>query len=410
MRRYIYLLTTFVIILVGLCHELKAQLLPDTLSSRAVMSILVASPSDEEAYTMYGHAGYRVYDAEQSLDITFNYGIFQFDDTFIWRFIKGKTDYLVLPQRSEDYMSEYLGRGSRVDELLLNLRPDEKQRVWDYLKWNIQPDHRVYRYNFFKDNCATRPLWLVDMAVGGLVYPKSGDDATGQRETWRKEINSLEASSPWLVLGTDLAVGSPADEVMSLKDKAFSPRQLVGILNVVKRHDGSSVLQSVVPYEPYTVAKPEWSLWNIFSPLVCVAVLLVLVIYLYLYRLCRQAKRVPLFLDAVIYSAIGLSGILLCYISLLSEHPFVSPNYNIILFNPLHLVVGLPLLLVSRWQVARLCYHFVTFASVCAFIFVALFLPQHINSAVFLLAVAVGIMSATRLVGYVRTKRSHGTY
>ena len=166
MQKIVLKLVTLILMYCTLTFNLKGAELPRTLSADAHMSILVASPSPMQAYTMYGHAGYRVYDEQLGLDVTFNYGIFQFDDTFLFRFVKGQTDYLVLPQPTSEYMDEYLSRGSRVEELHLNLRPDEQAKIWAYLLRNIQPEHRVYRYNFFRDNCATRLIDIIEVGVG----------------------------------------------------------------------------------------------------------------------------------------------------------------------------------------------------------------------------------------------------
>ena len=79
----------------------STQGLPAQLSSEAQVSFLAAAPSAEASYTLYGHAGLRVQDAVQGLDVTFNYGIFNFDDDFTIRFTQGKTDYLVVPMPTE---------------------------------------------------------------------------------------------------------------------------------------------------------------------------------------------------------------------------------------------------------------------------------------------------------------------
>ena len=49
-------------------------------------------------------------------------------------------------------------------------------------------------------------------------------------KTWREAINELEASSPWLVLGTDLAMGPELDEKMSIRDRFFIPMEAARLL------------------------------------------------------------------------------------------------------------------------------------------------------------------------------------
>lgn len=133
--------------------------LPLTLSQSAQISYLAAQPSAEDSYTLYGHAGLRVWDAEQGVDVTFNYGIFNFTDDFSLRFTQGKTDYIVLPIATSDYMSEYQSRGV-IRELVLNTDSTQRALLWRLLIENAQPENRTYRYNAFRNNCSTRPLDL----------------------------------------------------------------------------------------------------------------------------------------------------------------------------------------------------------------------------------------------------------
>lgn len=379
--------------------------LPERLSSETQMSILVASPSDKEVYTMYGHAGYRVLDYSQNLDLTFNYGIFSFSDDFLFRFVKGQTDYMVMPQYTADYMSEYLGRGSKVTELVLNLSNQEMERVWSYLRNNIKPEHRKYRYHFFKDNCSTRPLWLVDMAVGGLQYSNKGYNL--ENRTWRDEINMLEASNPWLVLGTDLALGSPTDEVMSEVDHSFSPQHLQPILERSRKPDGSHILSSTKHFSATSTEDREKNDQYRFSPIIIFSIILFLTIYIYAYRVFCKKRTLSPYIDLLYLLPIGLGGSVLFYISALSEHPFVNPNYNLWVIHPLHLVLGLPLTLISSLRHWAIWYHFANFVALGAFIVVAYFLPQHFNGALFLISLSLMIISGARYFrGYGNTKHS----
>ena len=80
--------------------------LPTELSPSAQVSFLAAQPSSEESYTLYGHAGLRVYDRLQEIDVTFNYGIFDFSEDFTLRYLQGRTDYIVLPTATELFLED----------------------------------------------------------------------------------------------------------------------------------------------------------------------------------------------------------------------------------------------------------------------------------------------------------------
>lgn len=371
-----------------------------SLSPEAVMSILVASPSSEEVYTYYGHAGYRVQDASSGLDLTFNYGIFSFSEDFLYRFVEGKTDYMVVPQPTQAYMAEYLGRGSEVVELSLRLDSLERAKVWAYLLENIRPEHRQYRYQFFTDNCATRPLAIVEMATKGLHY----EEAKVKGKTWREEINDLEASSPWLVLGTDLALGSPCDEEMRARDEAFSPRLLVDLLKGAKRSDGSPIVAELIRHQPWVQAEARGE-GAIPMPLMLFSLVALVLIYIYGYHMLYRGKSIAKAWDLLVFVPAGLGGLILFYISVLSEHQFVTPNYNLWVLQPLHLLVLLFTLL-GQWGLRGLmCYHFANFVAISAFVLVAFFLPQHFNVALYPISVSLALVSLARLVAIRRANK-----
>ena len=142
------------------------------LSDEAEISLMTSDPHEGEVFTIYGHAALRVKDPAQRIDYIFNYGIFSFDKpNFIYRFTKGETDYQLGVTYFENYIAEYQMAGSDVTEQVLNLTPAEKQRVWKALLENYRPENRVYRYNFFFDNCATRPAAITERNIDGTSRP-----------------------------------------------------------------------------------------------------------------------------------------------------------------------------------------------------------------------------------------------
>ncbi|WP_455256482.1 lipoprotein N-acyltransferase Lnb domain-containing protein, partial [Porphyromonas sp.] len=266
--------------------------LPLTLSQSAQISYLAAQPSAEDSYTLYGHAGLRVWDAEQGIDVTFNYGIFNFTDDFSLRFTQGKTDYIVLPIATSDYMSEYQSRGV-IRELVLNTDSTQRAHLWRLLIENAQPENRTYRYNAFRNNCSTRPLdlYFATLTDFGKLDERGSqltfvlDSVPGitplPKKTWREAINELEASSPWLVLGTDLAMGPELDEKMSIRDRFFIPMEAarllphlaMGIVTPDQEIWGRPVQQTLEYGEPRPIAPAGLSVTH---PLVIFSLILLL--------------------------------------------------------------------------------------------------------------------------------------
>ncbi len=193
------------------------------LSEEARISLMTSAPYDEEVFTVYGHAALRIHDPKQNIDYIFNYGIFDFSKpNFIYRFAKGETDYKLGVADFQDYVIEYQMRGSDITEQVLNLTQEEKEHIWDALLINYRPENRVYRYNFFFDNCATRPAAILEKEINGNVdyqYPF-------QSQTFRDLINYCTRNHPWLTFGCDLALGSPTDRKATQHEMLFLPPYL----------------------------------------------------------------------------------------------------------------------------------------------------------------------------------------
>ena len=385
--------------------------LPLTLSPSAQFSYLAAQPSDEDVYTLYGHAGLRVCDSVQGFDVTFNYGLFNFSEDFVPRFIQGKTDYIVLPIPTSDYMSEYQGRGV-IYELVLRTDSLQRAHLWQLLIENVQPEHRTYRYNAFRDNCSTRPLALYFATLKGENQsPLDTQQLTFKFDsvssipplsptTWRTAINELEASSPWLVLGTDLAMGTALDQEMSIAQRFFIPTEVARLLphlSVATSSEGDNwvrpVQQAIAYGQPHPIAPAGLSLTH---PQVVFTLLLLISVIVFIYRYRR--KPVAGIIEGSIYLVAGLGGSLLCYLTFLSEHPMVSPNYNLLALHPLYLLIALLMPWSRRTLRVRTVLHAVCLVLLIAFPIVSLIAGQVINPSVYLIALSLGLLSLGRLL------------
>jgi len=375
--------------------------LPTELSPSAQVSFLAAQPSSEESYTLYGHAGLRVYDRLQEIDVTFNYGIFDFSEDFTLRYLQGRTDYIVLPIATELFA-----------------------RIWSLLLENIQPENRVYRYNAFRNNCSTRPLDLYLETLTPLRSEKggadsvrfaftSGDDALFRQLfpgvspsalpplTWRQAINELEASSPWLVLGTDLAMGPELDQPMSIRDRFFIPMQAAALLPLLsvgnERLPENAWVRPALTTRSYgKLQRIEPASFSLTQPSVVFTLVLILSGGIFVYR--RKGKPVPGAIEFILYLGAGLAGSLLTFITFFSEHPMVSPNWNLLALHPGYLLLALLMPFGAKTQRIRYVIHAVCFVALIALPFVGLLSGQKFNSSLSLIAMSLTFLSAGRLI------------
>lgn len=138
------------------------------------VSLMTCAPGTE-IYALFGHTALRYEDKARGEDWVFNYGMFSFNTPhFIYRFVKGETDYELGVTRYPYFEGSYAMRGSSVYQQTLNLTISEKQELRRLLEENYLPENRVYRYNFFYDNCTTRARDVIERCIEGKVVYSEG--------------------------------------------------------------------------------------------------------------------------------------------------------------------------------------------------------------------------------------------
>ena len=195
----------------------------DTLSDETEISVLTASPGDD-LYSVFGHTAVRIYDPTQVpiVDWVFNYGTFSFSDDFYYNFLKGRLDYKLSASPFYLFKQEYMDQGRGVEEQKLNLSPSQIRQVAQYLSFNLKEENSVYRYDFFRDNCATRVILLFQESLVGEF--KSNCEQSGR--TFRDGLQPYLAGSPWTSLGINFLLGPKSDMLMPPCGDSFIPDDL----------------------------------------------------------------------------------------------------------------------------------------------------------------------------------------
>ncbi|MDE6099432.1 MAG: DUF4105 domain-containing protein, partial [Paramuribaculum sp.] len=95
--------------------------------STATISLLTVAPGCE-IYELEGHTGLRIRTASD--DMVANWGLFDFSaPNFVYRFVKGETDYCVGLWPYGYFMAIYCEENRRVTEQVLDLTPAETAHV-----------------------------------------------------------------------------------------------------------------------------------------------------------------------------------------------------------------------------------------------------------------------------------------
>ena len=298
------------------------------------ISLLTCSPH-EEIYSLYGHSALRYHDLRTGEDVVFNWGLFNFKAPhFVLRFGFGLTDYELGTTPMAYFCNYYRKWGSSVTEQKLNLTSEEKKAVMQALNENLQPDNRVYRYNFFYDNCSTRPRNIIEKCLEGTVSYKPRPDCDDL--TFRQMIHQCTEGHPWASFGNDLLLGLKADQKTTQRERQFLPSYLSWDFDhaTVTRHDGSRplVLRKVT-HVPLGTQLPQSEFP--LSPLACTLLLLGVSAAIAIYE--WKKKTTLAWWDALLMLVSGLAGCILL-LMFFSEHPTTSTNLQILVLNPLALV------------------------------------------------------------------------
>lgn len=321
-----------------------------SLSPQATISILTCDPG-REVYSMYGHTAIRISDPAQGLDAVFNYGVFSFEsDNFLYRFAKGETDYLLVGQRYASFMREYEHDRRSVYEQVLNLSLEGKEKIYLALLENAKPENAEYRYNYFTDNCATRVRDMVERNAGATVHFPDQQSA----ETYRDLIDDFHHSFRWIDFGIDLVISKPADVPIPFYAHMFLPEYLLDQFS--KANIASNGTSEPLVKETRTLIEfPNHKLESDLPWPAIIFGLIFLLIALISFRGYLKGKQHER-LDYWLLALTGLSGLVMSWLALYSEHPALRPNYNILWAFPPNLVFAF-LWAVKKWR-PQLKYYF----------------------------------------------------
>ncbi len=305
--------------------------------SNTEISVLTCSPGDE-IYSIFGHTAIRVCNKNTGLDAVVNYGLFDFNqDSFVYRFVKGETDYMCGVDGYNSFLYSYAWRGSGVKATVLDLTDTEKERIIRVLTNDLKPENREYRYNFAFNNCATKIRDIVKFA-----YNDRCESLLPAEFTFREIIGRYAENYPWFMFSFDICLGGKDyNTLMTPEEVQFLPEHLdIALNNSLINRDGEdfkpNTRQEILLTPIETTVES-----TLFTPFVLACIILVLsIINLIFGKKCRIASNI---FSGTIFFTYTLIGLLVVFLMFFSEHPFTSWNMNILIFNPLIIIpfVGL---------------------------------------------------------------------
>jgi hypothetical protein len=296
----------------------------------------------EVFWERFGHDAIVIQDTSTGAALSYNYGFFDPGEPgFLGRFVRGEMEYMLVALPVQDDLATYRDEGRGVSIQWLDLSPAQARSLADALAEAARPENARYRYDYFTANCATKVRDAIDEALGGEMHHEIAGRSRGN--TYRSEAVRLASPATWMWVGFDIGLSRRADRQLSRWEEAFVPMRLADSLDEARLADGRPLVLSEQVLLPHRIAPepPErprpWWPWLLAGLALGAAVLVA----------ARAAPRALGAAAGLFWLATGLLGALMLFLWLGTEHRFAWANENLLLFDPLAL-----LLLPGAWRLA----------------------------------------------------------
>jgi hypothetical protein len=319
---------------------------------------LVTFGQSTEVFERFGHDALWFQDRSTGESSVYHWGLFDFAQPgFIARFVAGEPKFSM---GGEDALSriEFERRtGRSVTLQRLALTPAQARTLLDFVRWNARDENKYYRYDYFRDNCATRLRDALDRGLGGAL--KARFDTVRTELSYRSESVRLTDGDRPAQLGIDLALGQPADRYLTAWESFFIPMRLRDALRDARIADATGAMVPLVaeertlpvmPGTPHVVelTRVPTLVWRYA---LCGLVLAGFVIVLRIMMVTRRGAAWGLALvSSAWWLVCGVVGVLIACAWAATQHVFWARNENLLLLTPLclALVVLTPMSLLSR--------------------------------------------------------------
>jgi len=303
------------------------------LSENAKISVLTIGPG-ESLNDAFGHNGFRIKDNKLGVDIVYGYGEYDFDTpNFYLKFAQGKLNYLISREKFSNFYNRYVYYNRTINEQVLNLSVEEKQKLFSYLENNYKPENRRYLYDFFYDNCATRIRDVTIKASNRNIDFNASENF--ESNTFRKLIHDHVGLNTWGSFGIDIALGSVIDREASVSEHMFLPQYIYTFFdNATLNGSEGLVKNSSTLYK-----KKETNLaFNFLSSPLMIMGLIGIFILFFTYKDYKNNTRSK-WLDLVLFGITGVVGLLILFLWFATDHSATAQNYNLLWAFPLNLFV-----------------------------------------------------------------------
>ncbi len=304
------------------------------LSENATISLMTCGQGSE-LYSTFGHSALLVQDIQNRIDRVYNYGTFDFNDpNFYFLFVRGIANYKLSLSNSQSFMREYMLENRTVEQQVLNLTLEQKQRLFELVEENYKPENRYYRYDFLFLNCSS----IIRDRVFEVLDKSYILDSTHYEQSFRDLLQPY-IPNEWLYVGINLLLGPRADRQASNWQRMFLPDHMRDqfALTKISSADGELLAQHVRSLYKSTQVRqlPDHLL---STPQIVFLVLLIITGIFTRKKYNTKPWNKPF--DTLIFFVSGIIGLLLTFMWFLSKHDVINENINLLWAFPLHLIIA----------------------------------------------------------------------
>jgi len=316
------------------------------LSDQAQVSVITCGPFQGELYSAFGHSAFHIYDPALGIDDAYNYGIFDFNQpNFYLNFARGYLYYKLGVHDYQQFKNHYILHNRYIHEQILNLTPEQKQRMYNYLQWNSLPENENYRYDYFYNNCATK---IRDVVITVFKEDVTFDGSYIKTDYTIRELTDIYLKyQPWGDLGIDIGLGLPIDKQATPSEYMFLPDYIEsGFDHATIKQNGADVAlvkETSIVNESRAEELPK----GLPNPLYFFSVIALVAIALSVMNF--RERKLSNWFDSILFGAAGLVGLVLIFLWFATDHKASAKNLNVLWALPTHLIAILAFIRQPKW-------------------------------------------------------------
>lgn len=291
---------------------------------------LVTIGEGKPLYSWFGHSALLV-EAPNYPAYVYDYGSFSFDeDSFYKNFAMGRLWFCCSVSYATYELAYLESTGRSYHAVELNLSASQKKAIINFLNINASEENRIYLYNHYTDNCATRLRDIINYATDGS-FQAWATEIEGR--TFRQLASSALSKNRPVQWVLEFLQSGKIDGSATLWDEMFLPSILEKA--VIQYGMQSGLVQSdISDYSPSEVEPKN----NILFSVIVGLSLGILSILLLLWSNHRGIYKGFTFTVNLIF---GLLGSLLMFMMFFTNHNVTWYNENILFINPVLLVMAI---------------------------------------------------------------------